>query len=248
MLTMTDPNGGTVTNTYDPLSGRVNTQTDPMGRTTIFTASVGSGLPQTTVVTITSPAGNVSVEQYQSNELRSLIKGYGSPRQATWTYIYDPATLGLASATDPNGHTTRTTYDASGNVLSRTDPLSRTTTYTYDGYNSVTSMTDPRGVTMVYTYDGHENLLSMSRPVRAMVQGGVGPHAIVAVRLSTSRRASAELSRRSAARQRPASSAGGAHAPIHASSAQPRARRIAVARHRKGGGIHRRRTHRCRGA
>jgi len=206
MLTMTNPNGGTVTNTYDPASGRVSTQTDPMGRTTTFTASVGSGPPQTTAVTITSPTGNISVEQYQSNELRSLIKGYGSPRQATWTYTYDPATLGLASATDPNGHTTRTTYDASGNVLSRTDPLSRTTTYTYDGYNSVTSMTDPRGVTTVYTYDGHENLRSVSRPVRAMVQGGVAPHAIVAVRPSTSWRVSTKLPHRSAARRRPASS------------------------------------------
>ncbi len=161
---MTDPRGGTVTNTYDS-AGRVTAQTDAMGRTISFTYTLDAiGAQQTT---ITDGKGNVTVELFQSNLLLSRTKGYGTPQAATWTYTYDPGTLGVASETDPNGHTTHNTWDANGNLLSHTDALSRTTSYAYDALNDTTAITDPLGVVTRMTYDAHRNLLSTSRPLVA---------------------------------------------------------------------------------
>lgn len=161
LLTMTDPKGG-VANAYDA-AGRVTAQTDAMGRTTGFTYTANADGSQTT--RITDPRGNVTVEQYMNNELLSLTKGYGTSQQATWTYTYDPATLGVASTTDPNGHTVYNTYDSRGNLLSHTDALSRTTSYAYDARNDTTAITDPLGVTTAITYDIAGNLLQTARPL-----------------------------------------------------------------------------------
>ena len=158
MLTITDPNGGVLTNVYDS-NARVISQTDAMSRKTTFSYGASS-------TTITDPNGNVSVDQYQNGLLISETKGYGTPQAATWSYTYDPISLGQTSITDPNGHVWTQTWDASGNLLSATDPLKRTTTYTYDILNDLTSMTDPLGITTTYTYDASGNLLSVSTPLR----------------------------------------------------------------------------------
>ena len=132
LLTDTDPNGGVLTNTYDT-SGRALTQTDPMGRVTTFayTGANFSGGGGTT--TVTDPDGNAEVEHYVSGELTKLTKG-----SSTWTYAYDPTSLGTTSATDPNSHVTTNTYDASGNLLTATDGDGNTTTYSYNVFNEQT--------------------------------------------------------------------------------------------------------------
>jgi len=114
LQSMTDQRGGVTTNGYNA-AGRVITQTDALSRTTTLAYAAGDNGAQTT--TITDPNGNVTVEQYQNNVLVSQTKGYGTPQQATWAYTYDPTTLGIASATDPNGHTSYSTWDARGNLL-----------------------------------------------------------------------------------------------------------------------------------
>lgn len=163
LQTMTDPNNGTVSNVYAG-AGRVLSQTDAMNRTTAFTYTAPDAT-QVSTTTITDPRGYVTVEQYQDFELRSLTKGYGAAQQATWTYSYDPATRGIASETDPNGHTSSNTWDANGNLLSHTDPLGHRTSYAYDGLNDTTAITDAMNVVTTNTYDANGNLLSVSRPV-----------------------------------------------------------------------------------
>jgi RHS repeat-associated protein len=173
LLTMRFPNqapgdpgstGAVVSNKYDA-QGRVIEQTDQLGRTTKF-AYVGEPLSEVGgTTTITDPKGNVIVQNYQYGELVSEIKGYGTPQAATWTFSYDPATLGMTSLTDPDGHTTTSTFDSEGNVLTTTDALGRTTTNTYDSLNDLLTTTDPLGVTTTMTYDAHGNLLSTSRPL-----------------------------------------------------------------------------------
>ena len=162
MLSMTDPNGGTVTNAYDS-NARVIRQADPMNRTTQYSYT-------STATTVTDPNGNVTVDAYQNNELTSRTDGAGTSAAATWTYGYDPNTLGITSETDPNGHTASSTYDANGNVLTVTDALNRTTTYTYDGQNDVTLITDPLGSKTTLTYDSGGNLLSVSTPLAGTSQ------------------------------------------------------------------------------
>jgi RHS repeat-associated protein len=173
MLTMRFPDqapgvpgstGAVVSNKYDA-QGRVIEQTDQLGRTTKFAYS---GEPLGAVggtTTITDPKGNVTVQNYQYGELLSETKGYGTPQAATWTFGYDPATLGMTSVTDPDGHTTTSTFDSEGNTLTTTDALGRTTSNTYDSLNDLLTTTDPLGVTTTMTYDTHGNLLSTSRPL-----------------------------------------------------------------------------------
>jgi RHS repeat-associated protein len=173
MLTMRFPDqapgvpgstGAVVSNKYDA-QGRVIEQTDQLGRTTKFAYS-GEPLGEAGgTTTITDPKGNVTVQNYQYGELLSETKGYGTPQAATWTFGYDPATLGMTSVTDPDGHTTTSTFDSEGNTLTTTDPLGRTTTNTYDSLNDLLTTTDPLGVTTTMTYDAHGNLLSTSRPL-----------------------------------------------------------------------------------
>lgn len=174
MTSMTDPNGGTTSNLYDS-NGRAISQTDPLSRTTTFVYTDNGDTTQTT--TVTDPRGTVTKEHYQYNELYSMTKASGTPQQATWTYAYDPTTLGITSKTDPNGHTTTMTYDSSGNLLTSIDPLLRTTSYAYDGLNDTTAITDSLGNVTSMTYDSNGNLLSTSRtlahsPVGAMTAGG----------------------------------------------------------------------------
>jgi len=120
------------------------------------TAVAGSLAPDPTISRCT---------QYQDFELRSLTKGYGTAQQATWTYSYDPATRGIASETDPNGHTSSNTWDANGNLLSHTDSVGHRTSYAYDGLNDTTAITDAMNAVTTNTYDANGNLLSVSRPL-----------------------------------------------------------------------------------
>jgi RHS repeat-associated protein len=173
MLTMRFPNqapgvpgatGAVVSNKYDG-QGRVIEQTDQLGRTTKF-AYAGEPLGEVGgTTTITDPKGNATVQEYKFGELLSETKGYGTPQAATWTFGYDPATLGMTSVTDPNGHTTTSTFDSEGNTLTTTDALGRTTTNTYDSLNDLVTTKDPLGVTTTMTYNARGNLLSSSRPL-----------------------------------------------------------------------------------
>jgi len=162
MLTMIDPNSGVVTNTYSG-AGQVSQQVDPLQRATQF--GYAGGLSN-----ITDPRGNVTAENFQSNELVSLTKGSGTAQAATWSYSYDPAALGVTSVTDPNQHVSNYSWDANGNLLNATDPLQRVTTYTYDALNDLQSQTDPLKVTTSYTYDANGNLLSSATPLSGTSQ------------------------------------------------------------------------------
>lgn len=163
LLTMTDPRGGVTTNVYNG-SGQVTSQTDPDSNTTTWSYS---GDPTSTAggtTTMTDPLGNQTVYQYASMELTSVTHAASTADAATTSYTYDPATLGVTSVTDPNGDTTTSSYDSSGNLLSTTDPLGNTTSYDYNSFNEVQDKTSPLGETTSYSYDGSGNLLSVTDP------------------------------------------------------------------------------------
>ncbi len=150
LLTMTFPNGQSggshpgadVVNTYNS-SGQVLTQTDQMGNVTTYAYSGNNFSSTGGTTTITDPNGNVEVQNYLNGTLQSLTKGYGTSSAATWTYQYDPSTLGTTSTTDPNGNTTSATYDTNGNVISQTNALGQTSTYSYNSFGEQTCMAQP---------------------------------------------------------------------------------------------------------
>ena len=164
IVSVRDPRGALTTNTYDS-SGRVTTQVDPMGHKTTFAYSGDNFSTNAGTTTITDPNGNVTVDTYFDGELLMETRGSGTAQAATWDYLYDPNSLGVVAATDPNVNTTNATYDSQGNQLSSTDALGHTTSATYDTLNDVTSRTDALGVTTTDTYDTKGNMTSQSTPL-----------------------------------------------------------------------------------
>ena len=158
VTSMTDPrNDGSVLNVYDG-QGRVVQQTDPAGRVTTFGYAGGT-------TTITDPRGNITEEHFSDLEPVAITRALGTSSQATWTYSYDPSTLALASATDPNGHTTSYTSDGDGNITSVSDPLGHGTTTAYNGFDEPTSIKDALNVTTTLSYDASGNLQTVSMPL-----------------------------------------------------------------------------------
>jgi RHS repeat-associated protein len=146
-------------------SGEVDWQQDQLGRATSFSYS---GDPTSAIgswTTITDPKGNVRVDHYQYGVLTSETSGSGTASAATWSYTYDPTTVTLLTAIDPNGNTSYFFRDAAGNQVSATDPLGRGTAATYNTFNEPLTVTDPLGVTTTYTYDANGDLTQISRPL-----------------------------------------------------------------------------------
>jgi len=164
LLTMTDPRGGTVTNTYNSQK-RVTSQTDADGHTATwaYTGDPASSSGGTT--TMTDPLGSQTVYSYLNLELMAATHGAGTADAATTSYTYDPATLGLATVTDPNGNVTVNTYDSNGNLLTSTDPLGNTISYSYNTFDEALTKTSPLGETTSYSYNGNGNLLTMTDPL-----------------------------------------------------------------------------------
>ncbi|GEB65063.1 type IV secretion protein Rhs [Sinomonas atrocyanea] len=157
LTALTDRRGNTTTNVYDAL-GRVTSQTDRAGGTTTFSYAADG-------TTIVSPGGRTTVETYAAGQIVKMVKGAGTPSAATWTYTYDPNTMGRTQTTDPLGHTSTATYDSAGNMLTATDPDGNHLSWTYDALNDRISATNAAGVTTTYAYDRTGNLLSTSTPL-----------------------------------------------------------------------------------
>lgn len=170
MLTMRSPKhfGDTtttpspvVTNHYDA-AGRIDWQSDPLGRTTTFDYSSIVGATK-----ITDPAGEVVVQEYFGGQLGARTVGYGEPNAATWRYSYDPVTAAPTQVIDPDGRITTNYIDAAGNVTATVDPLGRVTTATFNTVNLPTTITDAGGVTTTISYDAAGHILSRAAPLLA---------------------------------------------------------------------------------
>lgn len=164
MTSVQDPRLHSVLTNYDPGTGRVTWQKDQRGKQTSFAVGAAtSGGYHTTLVT--HPRGNQDLYFYLQGMCVETIRGYGTSDAATWTYTYDPTTLGLTQTTDPNGHANKATFDSAGNQLTATDGLNRTTTLTYNALNEPLTVQDPLMVTTTNTYDAAGNLLTTSTPL-----------------------------------------------------------------------------------
>ena len=178
MTGMRDPRGIWVTQVYDPV-GRTTSQTvDPtskdasgLNRTTTFAYTLSGGAIG--LALITDPAGHQEQDTFAYGEMVQKITGYGTSSAATWTYSYDPSSVGTTMTIDPNGGVSSASYDTNGNPLASTDALGRTASSTYTGNggadgqnNQPTTVTDPNGVTTTNTYDAtHRTLTQTSTPL-----------------------------------------------------------------------------------
>jgi RHS repeat-associated protein len=163
MTSMRTPNnyggaaGAVTAMTYDS-SERVLTQTDALGRVTTFNYGPSTTPSLTAGQTlVTDPSGHKTLDTYANGLLTSETKGYGSSAAATWSYTYDPLTLGVSTAADPAGNLSTFSYDDHGNKIASSDADGRTTNYSYDAAGDLTETIDPTGVATVNLYDqsGH---------------------------------------------------------------------------------------------
>jgi RHS repeat-associated protein len=175
-LTVTQPDGSTVTTSY---SGNTTTVTDEANNQRISTTDALGRL-----TTVTEDPGSGSHFNYATNyfydTLNNLtcVEQHGSATSATgcasnpsndatsaWRvrrFSYDSLSR-LLSATNPESGTLSYVYDANGNVSTKTAPAPNqtgsatvTTNYSYDALNRLTlkSYTDGATATVKYGYDG----------------------------------------------------------------------------------------------
>ena len=102
--------------------GRLQSVTDPAGRSATFTYDLNGRL-----ATVTDPSGAAYLFTYLGGLLNSLTAPDGGVRNYTY------ANGMLAGKSDPAGNSTSYAYDAGNRVLSSTDPLKQSRTVTYPG-------------------------------------------------------------------------------------------------------------------
>ena len=156
MNALTDPKGGTVTNTYDDSLDRLTSQQDALKRAYTFAYRALDSPADNLVTTETDPLNYTTVYTYYTDTLRVMTRNPG-PGQEQWQYEYDDTPgpnvyhTGITATIDPLGHEWTQTWDANGNLLSRTDPLGHTTKYAYDDANNLVVMTNALQMPITYT-------------------------------------------------------------------------------------------------
>ncbi len=168
--------GGTTRYAYDA-SGRLTTETDPLGHITTITWD-GQGNP----LSWQDAAGDRATFTYdtqgnlaQSSDARSSVTSYTYDANGNRTSTTDP--LGgitrnffdvfgeLSQVTDPRNNSWSLTYDANGDVTTAADPLHNEATFTYYGGGRLLTTVDPLGNSTRYAYDAVDRLTSVSDPL-----------------------------------------------------------------------------------
>ena len=158
-------------NTYDPLTGRITSQTDANDKTTTFAwrPVTGTGIPDGSGTSVmTDPDGGVTRDLYYGHVLIRHI----DQRDNKTSYTYD-SDLNLVAVEDALGQVTTMTYDSDGNMLTRTGPEPYESedepveeTWTYDTDDNLTSYTDGEANTTDYTYNGDRQAPHQHRPAQ----------------------------------------------------------------------------------
>ena len=183
IMTTTNPNGDSVTNTYDVSHNILTKTTSPIPGTT----DPLNGNPATPIVqswtydptynkplTATDGLGYVTSYAYDGNGNQISITqpavtkpGVASAASPVSTFTYGAHGL-VATATDQEGQVTAygyapTTFDKIS-VKRDSGRLNLTTSYGYDSVGNVISTTDPSGNTTTTTYDGMRRVTQTTSP------------------------------------------------------------------------------------
>jgi YD repeat-containing protein len=168
--------GVSVTNVFDPVSGRITSQTIPRypgGQPTAVagtTTYAYSGSYAQFVTTVTDPDSVVTVYAHVNGQIVTRTvnpDATGGLPASTWTYSYD-ANGNRVETIDPTNVITTASYDAWGNALTQTDPAGNVRTSTYNAFNEplTTTVSDAAGAhTTSFAYDTRGNLTSRTVPL-----------------------------------------------------------------------------------
>ena len=180
--------------TYERQAGtnKVLSETDPLGRKTVYAYDSAGQLTDVTRFAETASAATTHLT-YDARfyQLASVTDPLGH----TKTFAYDDRG-NLTSAANHLGHETIFTYNAAGQMLTATDPLQHTTQYIYDsgdlvevrdplgrgvrrfvdGAGRVGSVTDPLGRTARYEYDAFNQVKKVTDALAGTTSFGYDPN------------------------------------------------------------------------
>ncbi len=156
--TVTDPNGYTITYTYDSY-GNIKTATDEESNTTTYTHNAVGWLmstlsPKNELTRYTyNKNGNLETQVLEGGETtRIYYDTLGRKKQELSPNVYRITPDGEAGY--------RYTYYPSGKLYTVTDPEDNVTSYTYDRYGNTLTETKPNGSIYSYEYDNMNRAVS----------------------------------------------------------------------------------------
>jgi RHS repeat-associated protein len=167
-LSATDPNGNTVSYTYDG-SSNVLTRTDAVGTWTY----TYNGFNE--VLTAKDPLGNTTTNAYDAKgNLTSITTPSpdgGTTAASKMQFAYD--TKGeMTQVTDPLNNSTVSTYYSTGLVNTIKDVQRNLTTFSYDARGNRTSVKDALNNITSFTYDAMNRLKKITYPNSTTTQFG----------------------------------------------------------------------------
>ncbi len=145
---------------YNGPGGAMSKITDATGAETRF----GYGAPGNRITTITDDAGTVTTLAYNATtkKLTQATYATGKPVQSIYAYSYPSGTL--STGTDPLGHGTSYTYNASNQVTKVTDPLGHTTQGSFDAHDNRLTTLNGLGNTTTSVYNANNSLTKITNP------------------------------------------------------------------------------------
>ena len=153
LLSRTDRNGNTISNTYDS-KGNLETHTDAELHVTRHSYYTNGRLESTT-----SPRGFITSFTYDANWFPSEVS---APEGSIKKTLYDIRGR-LKEETDPNGNKTTFGYDTLDRLKARVDPDGFSVSYDYDAKGNKTKETSRYGVVLNYTYDERDRVENVQR-------------------------------------------------------------------------------------
>ena len=182
LTSIADPNGNTLTPSYDA-DGRLTSVTDAGGRTYTLGYNAADKLATLTdpnlggraytfthdaldrLTQITDPLGNVESYAYDGDNLpTSVTDRRGNPTMVSYTASLALPTTRLPQTVTKSGSVVGFAYDAATKTTAVTDPNGNVTTYMYDVNDRLAMVTNALGNPQTFTWDGNENRLTHTDP------------------------------------------------------------------------------------
>ena len=170
-----DPSDIVTSYTYEPQFQLPKTITDTLGRTTTLVYDYELGEPaRGNVRRIILPRTHKGTPTYEMTfDAWGLVTSVTDPVGTVATFVYDPNTGELTSATTAKGTTEEATifaaYDRVGNLHTITDALGHVTTYERDARGLLTRTISPAPASLEtrYRYDANDNVVQIDTQERA---------------------------------------------------------------------------------
>lgn len=164
LLKVTNPDGSTITNRYDPAYSNLLETTNEIGVNTKYEYDAKGNLIRMTEA-LAKPEQRVTEYTYDTygGQLVEKRRADSVTLESIITYTYDNYG-NVATKTDAESNQTEYSYDALGNIKLRKDARGKTFATTYDAAGRKLTETNPLGNTISYVYDKVGNRIRQTDP------------------------------------------------------------------------------------